>query len=508
MKFSSVYRNIIANYFGAIVTTVIAFLLTPVYIKYLGVGSYGIIGFYISIQALFSFLDMGIGVAVNREMARHFHNPTEKAYLRTLTHTLQIIYWGIGFFFALFLWLVSPYFSKGWFGGTDSSLHNVNYIFIIFALTLFVRWPYGLYSSGLRGMQRQVLLNKFEIICNLSKSIGSWLVLKYVSPTLEAFLWYQFFITSLQTVGILILMWKQIYSSQHILKFDSNVVKKISKYAAGMGIGTILASIVTQVDKIIVSKMVTVAQFGYYTIANNIAMLVFSISLPIYMAIFPHFTRHVHEDDTQNLAKDFHYYSKLLSTLLLPFSIMVIFNSKIVLQLWMGDEEITTNSAGILQLLMAGTLCNALMMPVHTLLLAYNRLKFMLYSQTIEIILMVPLMLFLIKKFGLMGGALGVFLLFFCYLIIQAPLIFKVTKSTFLTIKWYFGDVLLFLIPVVLITYLCNTYLFQYFTKTKFEIGIYLTINIVLSYASAIFINQQLRVQIVNVLNTILKRNR
>ena len=498
MNSIQVYKNIIANYAGALVTTIISFLLTPVYIRYLGVGSYGIIGFFVSIQALFSFLDMGIGVAVNREMARHYHDKTQNVYLRTLTHSLQVVYWGIGLVIGLILFGASPYLAKGWFAGSEMTVQTVTNVFIILAITLAVRWPYGLYSSGLRGMQRQVTLNIFEIFWNLTKSIGSWLVLKYISPTLIAFLWYQFLITLLQTSGIFFLLWKYLPARGGILKFDTRVLKNIGRYAAGMGIGTIMASIVAQMDKIIVSKMVSDTEFGYYSIANNIAMLVFSISLPIYMAIFPHFTREVQAGNNDKLTADFHYYSRLLSALLLPFGLVIICNAKIVLLLWMKNEVIASKSSVILQWLMAGMVCNALMMPVHTLLLAKARVRFMVFSQVAGLVIMLPLMFILVNKYGTQGGAMGVFILFLGYILIQAPLIFRATNFKYLAINWYFKDVLFYLLPLLLIAVYFQQYVYSYFNDTRIHILIYLAIVFMISYGFSMAINGVLLRKIIN----------
>lgn len=505
MAISTVYKNILANYAGAFATTLIAFLLTPVYISYLGVGSYGIIGFFLSLQAIFIFLDMGIGAAVNREMARHYHDKSQKGYLRNLSHSLQVIYWGIGLLIGVVLFIAAPILAQGWFKSNELPTDTVTSVFIIFALTMIVRWPYGLYSSGLRGMQHQVTLNVYELFWNLAKSIGSWLVLKYISPTLTAFLWYQFIITVLQTSGIVIVFWKYLSVKAAALKFDTEILKNLSRYAAGMGIGIILANLVAQLDKIIVSKMVSDTTFGYYSIANNIAMLVYSISLPMYMAIFPHFTKHVQDKNEKLLTADFHYYAKLLSTLLLPFGVIIIFNAETVLHLWLKQGEIAEKSAVILQWLMCSTICNALMMPVHTLLVAKVRIRFMIYSQIIELICMVPVMYVLINKFGVKGGAMGMFILYFCYLLVQAPLIFRTIKSNHLTLTWYLKDILLFLPPLILIGWGFQTFIFPYFSTSNFGIFSYLVLLFLLCYATSFAINRSLFIQLISRLKAIFK---
>ena len=45
-------------------------IFVPVYIKYLGIESYGLIGFFASMQAWFALLDMGMTPTLGREIAR------------------------------------------------------------------------------------------------------------------------------------------------------------------------------------------------------------------------------------------------------------------------------------------------------------------------------------------------------------------------------------------------------------------------------------------------------
>ena len=506
MALSTVHKNIFANYIGALATTLAAFFFIPVYISYIGVSGYGIIGFYLTLQALFIFLDLGIGVAVNREMAKHFNDKTQLPYLRNLSYSLQIVYWLIGIGLGLCLFIASPYFATSWFKNNDLSAEVVKTVFYIFAITITIRWPYGLYAAGLRGMQHQVVLNGYEIFWNLTKSIGSWLVLKYISPTLIAFLWYQAIITCLQTSGIIIIFWRYLQLKKSKLKFDASILKNLSKYAAGMGVGIILINIVSQLDKVIVSKVADSAKmFGYYTIANNIAILVYSISLPMYMAIFPHFTKQVQEKNDNKLTAEFHYYAKLLSTILLPFGVIIIFNSADLLYLWQKNTEIVNHSSPILQWLIVSTVCSALMMPVHTLIHAKVRIRFMIYSQLIEIAIMIPTLYLLVSKYGVIGGAIGMCILYIGYLLIQAPLIFKTVELKQLTFDWLVKDIFIFLPPLIAIAFIFKTYVQPYFNSNFFNLILYIVLLFTVSYITSFLLNKQIRIQFINKIKPLLK---
>jgi O-antigen/teichoic acid export membrane protein len=456
---SIVVKNTLANYAGNVLTALIAFLFIPVYIRYLGIGSYGIIGFFASLQAFLAFLDLGIGIALNREMSRYYHDTSKVVYLRNLSHSLQIVYWGIAAGIGIVLFALSPFFSANWFAGDELPPSTLFAAFSVLALTVAVRWPYSLYSSGVRGMQHQVVLNASDLFWAIVKSFGSWLVLKYYSPTLSAFLWYQCLITFLQTIATFAMLWYFMPKIEGAkLSFDKQALKSIGRYAAGMGVASLLASIILQLDKILVSKMVKPSQFGYYMVASNVATLVYNASLPMYMSIFPYFARLVHEDKNEELQKDFHFYSKLLATILLPFSAIIFFAAEEVLWLWTKDKTLAYFTAPILQIMIAGTTMNALIMPVHTLLLAFNKVRFMLYSHLTGFIVMVPLTLLLVHFFGVKGGAWSIATLYAGYFFIQVIMIFRNLNMRNMILSFYTRDILQCWIPVSLFVFLATRY--------------------------------------------------
>lgn len=463
------------------------------YVRYLGVSAYGIIGFFATVQVLFSFLDMGIGMAINREMARHSQDMTMAGYLRTLSHTLQVVYWGIGLLIGGVLVLSSPYLSTHWFKEPSLSQQTIYLSFLILSLTVAVRWPYGLYSSGLRGMQRQVALNVHDLFWNLLKTIGSWVVIAYIDTSLITFLWFQFAVAFLQTLGVMFMLWY--YMPRHAdakTSFDKNVLKNISRYAAGMGVVAILGTVVLQLDKLIVSKLVSDTSFGYYTIATNVSILVYNVSFPLYMAILPHFTRLFFENKMEDVKREFHFYARLLSCLLLPFSTVIFFYSEEFLWLWTKDAELASSISPILKLMIAGTTLNAMLMPLHTMLLANNRVRFMLYSNAIAFVLAIPVIILLTLKWGVLGGAISVVTLFGGMVAIQGSLIFYNLKLKDSLVQWYLRDILYFATPLVALALILVQLKKHIVTTDRWQLFLTLGVITIIFYVISLSMNRQL----------------
>ena len=95
-----VARNVAANALGRSWSMLMNFAFVPIYIRLLGIEAYGVIAFFFTLIALFSFLDLGLSSTLNREMARRTGAaiPTDEA--RDVVRTMEVIYWGIGFFIS------------------------------------------------------------------------------------------------------------------------------------------------------------------------------------------------------------------------------------------------------------------------------------------------------------------------------------------------------------------------------------------------------------------------
>ena len=88
--------NLFANFAGAGVAALLQLAFIPFYIKFLGIEAYGLIGFYIMLQAVLQVLDLGLGPTMNREMARYSVLPDKAGEARDFTRTLEIGYWVLG----------------------------------------------------------------------------------------------------------------------------------------------------------------------------------------------------------------------------------------------------------------------------------------------------------------------------------------------------------------------------------------------------------------------------
>src|SRR5512143_2314514 len=138
-------------------------IFIPLYIKFLGIEAYGLIGFFAMMQGTLQVLDLGLSQTMNREMARYTVLPDKAAEARDLVRTLEMGYWVIGIIIGVTVVVASPFIAKYWIKAGSLSTNTIQQAVAIMGLVVALQWPISLYGGGLLGLQRQILFNMVKI---------------------------------------------------------------------------------------------------------------------------------------------------------------------------------------------------------------------------------------------------------------------------------------------------------------------------------------------------------
>ena len=87
-------RNLIANYLGQGWVALMGIAFLPLYIKYLGIEAFDLIGLFAVLSAALAILDMGMKPTLGREMARFTGGDHDTQAIRDLLRSIEWI--GIG----------------------------------------------------------------------------------------------------------------------------------------------------------------------------------------------------------------------------------------------------------------------------------------------------------------------------------------------------------------------------------------------------------------------------
>ena len=446
--------NIISNFAGRFVAAILGIVFVPIYLRYLSVEMYGIIGFFSSIQAFLFLLDGGVSPTLNREVARLSAFPEKTQELRDLSRTLEILCWATGLLVCVIALITSPIAADYWLKSENIPIETIRESLMIMSIALAFQWSTGFYAGGIYGLQEQKTLNGINIVLAIIRSFGAFFVLAFISPTITAFLIWQLITTVVNCFVFLVFFWKKLPASAEKPRFRSSLLKEIWRYAAGLAGTSLVVLVLTQTDKLILSKMLTLEDFGYYSLATTLAgtglgMIIGSIQ----STYFPQFSQLVAQDKLDEMRELYHRACQVMSFFLIPAVTLVAFFSYQILLVWTRKPEIAQNTYILLTLVAIGTGLNGLMHLPYYAQLAFGITKIGFWQNVIAIVFLIPFMIWATFYYGAVGGALSWVILNFSYTIFGMQVMHRMILKRELK-KWYLVDIGLPLLLAIIINFI------------------------------------------------------
>ena len=328
-KVISIRRNAVANYVGTFCQAILGFLFVPLYIKYLGVESYGLIGFSVSLSALLSLADLGLSSTLSREFARYSAMPNYAWQTRSLLKTMQALYWGLSLLIGIVIVAVAPFITKYWINPGSLNVAVVRDAVMLMGLSAAMQGPMSLYIGGIFGLQRHVLGNLIKITLASLRFGGVVLALAWISPTLNTFFLFQLGIALIGAVVTGIILWGLLPPTGIPSHFQISQLKSVWRFAAGMSINSVLGLILFQLDKIILIKILPLKMFGYYAVASTAAVAVTYLGSPLFTTFLPRYTQWYAAEDKARLKATYRSSCKLNAIITIPTVIFLAFFSNL-----------------------------------------------------------------------------------------------------------------------------------------------------------------------------------
>lgn len=483
---SSIKINIFANIVGKIWVVLLNIFLIPQYIKYLGIESFGLVGFFSTLISSMAILDLGLGTTLNRELARFKTRDALPKDIRNLTFSLECIYWTIGIFISILIASLSNPIATYWINAEYLPKAVVSESVILMGIVIAFLWPVSLYSNGLTGLEKQVTNNIISIVMNTIRAVGVFCVIKYFSPTIKAFFISQVCLCFLYVTVMRWGFWKEMPFPDIKPKFSKKQIKTIWRFAAGMTGITVVTFFLSQTDKIILSKILSLSQYGYYILAFSIASAISLIVNQVGITFFPRLATLIASKNEKEVKQLYHKASTLVATFVSPFCFTLIFFMYDILRIWTKNTETTTNTFLIAIILVIGSMLNSLMVIPYNLIIANGWTRFTIYQNSIAAIILVPMLFLWTNVYGAVGATFVWLIVNAGYIFISQPLMHrKLLKHELKT--WYINDTLIPMLPSLFLIIGIKLSFFYFMNKYQLNLYIIGIIFILALYVSFLF---------------------
>ncbi|MCU7995608.1 oligosaccharide flippase family protein [Shewanella glacialipiscicola] len=449
-------KNIVANYVSQMYVTIIGIVLLPVYIKYMGSEAYGLVGFFTMLQAWFNLLDLGLTPTIGRETARYRGGVVTALSYRQLYRALTIIFLIIAIFGAIGLYLLSDLIVMKWLTLDNLIVDEVIVAVKIMAIIVALRWMAGLYRGVISGSEQFIWLSSFNIGIVTLRFAGVLVSMWYFGFTPLVFFSHQLLVAFIEIVGLafksntLLPNKKQITAN---IGWSFKPVKPILKFSLTIAFTSSVWILVTQADKLVLSGILSLENYGYFTLGVVVANGVMLIGTPISNAVMPRMAMLFAEHKHESMIAVYRKTTQFVVIIAGSAAITLVVAAKPLLNAWTGQDQIAERAATILQLYSLGNLFLCLAAFAYYLQYAKGNLRYHFIGNIGLGLILIPCIIFAARYYGGVGAG-------YVWLIVNASFLFgwvayihhKLEPK--LHISWLVNDVLRIIIPAGIVGFI------------------------------------------------------
>lgn len=396
--------NILANYLGMAAVALAPLLALPWYWTALGPQQFGLVGFVTMLQALMGIVDAGTSQALVREFAGRFPLLGGRRDAALVLLGFERLYWGFAVAMAIVVLLLSKPVATHWLVLEDLPLSTGIHAICGGGALFAVQFPGSVYRSLLVGAQAQISLNTVMATGALLRHGGGVLVV-HIWPSIPAYLAWHVGIGLLETLARRQLAWRTTGIDRSTLQWDFTRLRPLWRTVASLTGAAWLGALTVQIDKVILSKMVSVQQFGYYTIAASLAIGALQLVYPLIQAVMPRAIRL--QNDPAGLRRFSIRLFGLFAFCVALGALLFATLGHWLLTYWIRDAAAVAVVYPVLSVLLVGTAFNALYNVGYIQWLVVEKVDRMLKVNLAALLLSIAIIPPLVLRSGIVGAAFG-----------------------------------------------------------------------------------------------------
>lgn len=418
---AKVRNNIATNLVAGVWATVLTAAITPLQVNLLGIEAYGIIGFIATLQIVFAAFDLGLSSTLTREIAADSSEGRTRA--GELIGTATTIYWSCAALIGGTLALLAGTIARGWFNPvtlTTGQIENALYLIVLY---LALRWPIALYTGVLAGVQRMVAINLVKIVAITLRLAGGLIVI-LLWRDIQAFLLWNALVALAEVAAYFEVARRAVPAVARRPGFSIPAIRSVIGFSGVMMAISLLALFISQLDRILISKMLTLEQFGYYNLAFSAASITSLAIAAVATAMLPSFASWQTNPQLDVLQSRYEHANRAILFIVGGASFALIFFGKAVLSVWIGSHAAEAAYAPM-AILAGGFWLNAVISNAYTVTVALGRPGLSLRVSAASALPYAVALYLLISWYGTVGAALAWLALNLCYVAVLVPIVHR-----------------------------------------------------------------------------------
>lgn len=401
----SIKKNTLWNLFGAVSPAIVGVVALPYLLHRIGVDKLGVLTLVWALIGYFSIFDLGLGRALTHRISslRIENDPLKIDSAISFGMGLMLL---IGFLGSLIVCVAIYVLGIGWLN-ISAEVYSEAY-WSIFVASLGI--SLATLTSGLKGVlegyENFQNINLLRLALGISNFLFPVIAVELYGPNLIIIVVSLIIARAFVFVAHIWLVKRLLGRS---IKFEFKNFDKGSKKLLHFGIWMTLSNVVTPImaiaDRFFISHFNGSASVAYYSIPFDFIFRLLILPAALTTTLFPVFSKEL-VSESNKVRQKYIKCQLLISGFMLPICLLVAIFSHFGLTVWMG-ADFADRSYQVASLIAVGVFFNSLGQAPLTLLQADGRVKLTSLLHFFEFIVYVPLLIWSILNFGIVGAAVA-----------------------------------------------------------------------------------------------------
>jgi len=397
-----ILRNVISNWTGYLLASVVMFFLTPFIVHHLGNNAYGVWTLVVSLTGYFGILDLGIRSTVGRYVARYLGLGDSENVNRSVNSAFVIL--GASGLLA-FLCAVVLGTMLGRFHVDVQLQPSAQTALLLAGLNISLGLPLGIFSAVLMALER------FDIINSIG--VGGWLVRV---PLIVVVLKMDYGLVTMALIMLLvgiveyatvILVAKRSYRPLQLSwrYVDRSRCCELANFGAFRFIWIIANQLIFYTDDLVIGLFLNAGAIAYFTIGGSLINYGRNIVSRVTDTLGPSAAGMDARKDLAGLRKMLIVGTQITLLIALPLCLGFFFLGRQFIALWMGKGY--SVSATVLIVLAIPQITSMSQYVSSVIITSMAKHRVLAYLSLVNGIVNLALSIFLVRKIGLIGVAWG-----------------------------------------------------------------------------------------------------
>ncbi len=408
-----------------VAVAVVNMLAIPFYLRLMGAEAYGLVGFYFVLQAWILLFDFGVGPAVGRQLSRYRAGALRAEEAVSLLGAAEAFFLIGGLIAGAACFFGTGWVAGHWLGPSRLPAEVVNLALRLAGLQLVVRWLSGLYQTALVGLGRQMATNTVAVVGAIARNLGAVgaLILGSHSPSTFFVVWAS--ITLAEAGANRLLLSRAMPRAPIRWRPGWKLLSKEFGFAAGLAISSAMFTIINQADKLTLSHILPLGEFGVFSLVISICAGITLVVPPMVQSFQPRLTTLLAQAKRTEFVEVYRLAIALSIVLAVGLAGTIAARPDLVVYAWTGNHEIALRLAPTLTLFAVGSGIASLLYPPFLLQYAQGVIRLHVIGSLVFGTVWIPAAIWAAVTFGTLGAGAVWLIGNLMYVLLWAPLVHR-----------------------------------------------------------------------------------